>query len=68
MAAICLVAFYLSASLCAFAALLLGLLALSAYPNPRVLVTISGMALLLHAASGLGRMQEFRVLISRTEK
>lgn len=64
MAAIWPVALYLGVSLCAFAVLLAGLLALAAYPIPAVLVTIGGMALLLRAAAGLCGTRGVRESIS----
>ncbi len=44
---------YVASSLCAFATLVSGLFALTAYPIMGVLLTIGGMALLLYGASGL---------------
>lgn len=68
MAAIWPVAFYIGASLCAFAVLLGGLLALAAYPIPAVLVTIGGMALLLRAIASLCGACGVRELISASER
>jgi len=60
LAATSLVITHLVWSLVAFAALLTGLLALSVYPLIGVLLTLGGMALLLHGASGLCGVQQRR--------
>jgi len=44
---------HVGSSVCAFVALLGGLLALAAYPIAGVLLALGGMALLLYAAAGL---------------
>lgn len=44
---------HIVSSLCAFVALLGGLIMLAVHPVLGVLVTVGGMALLLHAAAGL---------------
>ena len=53
MVATSLVMVYIGSSLVALIALVGGLLALAVHPLTGVLITLGGMALLLHAAAGL---------------
>jgi hypothetical protein len=60
MAATWKVGVYLTASLSAFVALLVGLLALSVYPIVGALLTIGGMGLQLYAVAGFRRAPGFK--------